>query len=181
MRASWIAPVFAALLLTGCGDLPSVEALANKENSVFDPALVGAWSSGDAIVIVQAGRDQSYRIHWLGTEGSETPRIVRMEGRLARVGDQRILDLTSSDPGAFAIACHVFLRIRPVKEGLKVQFVDSKWIREQVRTSSLASFVQDDHPVLTAPSSQIEAFLLKFGFDERALSDPIVMRPLQRD
>ena len=180
MRTLWISPVFAAVLLTGCGDLPSVEALANKGNTVFDPALVGAWNSGDAVVIVQAGKDQSYRIHWLGAEGTETPRIVGMEGRLAKIGDQRILDLTTSDPGAFAIPCHVFVRVRPVKEGLKLQFVDSKWIRQQV-PSSLASFVQDNHPVLTAPAPQIEAFLLKFGLDERALDDPILLRPLKQN
>jgi hypothetical protein len=181
MRALWIAPVFAAVLLTGCGDLPSVEALANQKNIVFDPALVGAWSSGEAVAIVQPGDDQSYKIHWMGTDGTDTPEIVRMEGRLARIGSERLLDLSSSDPGAFAIACHVFLRIRPVKEGLRVQFVDSKWIREQVKTSSLASFVQDGHPVLTAPPPQIEAFILKFGFDERALDDPIMFRRLHQD
>jgi hypothetical protein len=188
MRASWIAVVFAAFLLTGCGDLPSVEGLANKGNTVFDPSLVGAWNSGDAVVIVQAGDDvqagdaQSYRISWLGADGSEgpeTPRIVRMEGRLVKIGDQRILDLSASNPGAFAIPCHVFVRLRPVKEGLKLQFVDSKWIREQV-PSSLASFMQDNHAVLTAPAAQIEAFLLKFGLDERALDDPILLRPLKQ-
>jgi hypothetical protein len=180
MRALWMTLVFAAALLTGCGDLPSVEALANKGNTVFDPALVGAWNAGDAVVIVQAGDEQSYRIHWLGAEGTETPRIVGMEGRLAKIGDQRILDLTTSDPGAFAIPCHVFVRVRPVKEGLKLQFVDSKWIRQQV-PSSFASFVQDNHPVLTAPAPQIEAFLLKFGLDERALDDPMLLRPLKQN
>ncbi len=179
MHARWIALVFAALLLTGCGDLLSVEGLANKGNTVFDPTLVGAWNSGDAVIIVQAGDDQSYGIHWLGAEGKETPEIVRMEGRLVKLGDQRILDLTAADPGAFAIPCHVFLRIRSVKEGLKVQFVDSKWIREQV-PSSLASFMQDDHPVLTAAAPQVEAFLLKFGFDERALDEPMLLRPLKQ-
>jgi hypothetical protein len=180
MRASRITPVFAALLLTGCGDLPSVEALANKTNTIFDPALVGAWSSSDAVVIVQAGDDLSYKINWLGAEGSDTPRIVPMEGRLAKVGDQRILDLTSSDPGAFTIPCHVFLRIRPVTGGLKVQFVDSQWIRDQV-PGSLPSFTLDGHPVLTAPASQVEAFLLKFGFDERALDAPTLYRPLKQN
>ena len=179
MRALWIAPVFAALLLTGCGDLLSVEGLANKGNTVFDPTLVGSWNSGDAVIIVQAGDDQSYSIHWLGAEGTQTPQIARMEGRLVKIGDQRMLDLTAADPGAFAIPCHVFLRIRPVKEGLKVQFVDSKWIREQVPTS-LASFKQDNHPVLTAPAAQVEAFLVKFGFDERALDEPMLLRPLKQ-
>ncbi|HMD49895.1 MAG TPA: hypothetical protein VKG79_12380 [Bryobacteraceae bacterium] len=179
MRALWIMPVFAAVLLTGCGDLLSVEGLANKGNTVFDPTLVGAWNSGDAVIIVQAGDDQSYGIHWLGAEGTQTPQIVRMEGRLVKLGEQRMLDLTAADPGAFAIPCHVFLRVRPVKEGLKVQFVDSKWIREQV-PGSLASFMQDNHPVLTAPAPQVEAFLLKFGFDERALDDPMLLRPLKQ-
>jgi len=179
MRALWIAPVLSSVLLTGCGDLLSVEGLANKDNTVFDPALVGAWNSGDAVIIVQAGDDQSYRIHWLGAEGTETPQIVRMEGRLFKIGDQRLLDLTAADPGAFAIPCHVFLRIRPVKEGLKVQFVDSKWIRDQL-PSSLASFMQDNHPVLTAPAAQVEAFLLKFGLDQRALEDPMLLRRLKQ-
>jgi hypothetical protein len=149
--------------------MPSLEPLANQNNTVFDPALIGAWNSGDAALIVQRGEGQSYRIHWLGAEdaeSTETPRIVRMEGRLAKLGDHRILDLTASTPGPFAIPCHVFLRIRPVKEGLQIQFVDSKWIR--------------DHPVLTAPVAQVEAFLLKFGLDERALDDPILLRPLKQ-
>ena len=180
MRGLWITTVFAAVLLTGCGDLPSVEGLANKGNTVFDASLVGAWNSGDAVAIVQAGGDQSYRIDWLGAEGTETPRIVRMQGRLFKIGDQRMLDLTASSPGAFAIPCHVFLRIRPANDGLKVQFVDSKWIRDQVPTS-LASFMQDDHPVLTAPAPRIEAFLLKFGLDERALDDPILFRRLKQN
>lgn len=181
MRAPWIVLVFATVLMTGCGDLSSVEGLANKDNAVFDPTLVGAWNSGDAVVIVQKGDNQSYRIYWLGAETVETPRIVRMEGRLATLGGQRILDLTASNPGAFAIPCHVFLRIRPVTGGLKVQFVDSKWIRQQVNAGQLASFVQNDRPVLTAQQPQIAAFLLKFGFDERALDDPIMLRPLKQN
>jgi hypothetical protein len=179
MRALWITPVF--VLLTGCGDLASVEGVANKDNLVFDPALVGAWNSGDAVVIVQKGNDQSYRIHWMGAEFTDTPRIVRMEGRLAQLGDQQVLDLTASNPGAFAIPGHVFLRIRPVADGLKVQFVDSKWIRAQVQANQVAGFVQDGHPVLTAEAPQIAAFLLKFGFDERALDDPMMLRPLKQN
>ena len=180
MRLGPYIAVFAAALLTGCGDLPSVEALATEKNIVFDPALLGAWNAGDAVVVVQKGDDKSYRIHWMGAESAENPQIVHMEGFLAKIGDQTILDLNAANPGAFAIACHVFIRVRPVKEGLKIQFVDSKWIREQVKTSSLASFVQEGHPVLTSPGPKIEAFLLKFGLDERALDDPILLRPLKQ-
>jgi hypothetical protein len=174
---------FAVLMLTGCGDLVSVEAVANQDNTVFDPALVGAWTSGDAVVIVQSGEEESYRISWLGTEvNTEPPRLIRMEGRLAKLGEQRMLDLSTAEAsaGAFTIPGHVFLRVRPVKDGLKVQFVDSLWMREQVKASSIAYFTEGFHPVLTAPSAQVAAFLIKFGFDERALVDPIMLRPLKQ-
>lgn len=184
MRESPIILILLAVLLTGCGDLPSLEGIATKNNMVFDSSLVGAWNSGDAVVIVQAteaepGEVQTYRINWMGAESIDPPRIIRMEGRLAKIGDQQILDLNSSDPGAFAIPCHVFLRVRPMKDGLKVQFVDSVWIREQVKTSALASFIYENNPVLNARSAQVEAFLLKFGLDERALDNPMLLRPLK--
>lgn len=175
-----IGVISALLLLAGCGDLPSIEGVATKENTVFDQALVGAWNAGDAVIIVQPGEDRSYRVHWVGAESNtDTPRFVRMEARLAKIGEQRILDLTTSEEGAgaFTIPCHVFLRVRPVKDGLKVQFVDSKWIRGQV---NIPNFVHDGHPVLTAPASQVEGFLLKFGFDERALDDPMILHPLKQ-
>jgi hypothetical protein len=104
-----------------------------------------------------------------------------MEARLAQIGDQRILDLTASNPGVFAVPAHVFLRVRPVAEGLKVQFVDSKWMRGQVAANQVAGFMQDGHPVLTAQTPQIAAFLLKFGFDERALDDPMILQPLKQN
>jgi len=181
MRALSIIPVLACFLLAGCGDLPSVEGLATRENTIFDPALTGTWNSDGAVIVSQKGGNDSYRVSWLGTDDTEAPQIVRMEARLVRIGDQKILDLTSSDPGAFAIPCHVFLRVRPVKEGLEVRFVDSKWIRDQVKANSLESFVQDEHPVITASAARVTAFLLRFGLDERALDDPILLRPLQQN
>lgn len=177
MRMAWVV-VFATVLLTGCGELPSVEGIANKDNTVFDPALVGAWNAGDAVIIVQKGEENNYRIHWVGAEGTETPRLVRMEGALVKLGEQRVLDLTADRQDAFSVPCHVFLRIRPVSDGLKVQFIDSKWIREQAR--ALPGFVQDGHPVLTAPAVQVEVFLMKFGFEERALDEPMLLRPLKQ-
>jgi hypothetical protein len=182
MRLLPISLILALVLLTGCGDLPSVEALATSENTVFDPALVGAWSSGDAVVISQPNDDKkSYSISWLGVDGSERPRIVRMEARLAQVGDERILDLTSSDPGAFTIPCHVFLRVHSVAEGLDVRFVDSAWIQDRARENSLDSFVQDNHPVITAATSRLASFLLQFGLDQRAQNGPMVLRPMKQN
>jgi hypothetical protein len=177
MRTLWIAPVLSTFLLTGCGDLPSIEGLATKDNTVFDPTLVGAWNAGNAVVIVQAGGDQNYLIHWLDAEGMGTPRMIRMEARLADVGGQKVLDLNTANPGAFTIPCHVFLRVQTTAGGLKVQFIDSKWIRQQA--SSMV--VQEGHPVLTGPSSQVEAFITKFGFDDRALDDPIMLQPLKQN
>jgi len=181
MRVLWVSLILALVLLTGCGDLPSVEPLATSENSVFDPALVGAWSAGDAVVISQANGDKSYNISWLESDSNEPPRIIRMLAHLAQVGDERVLDLTSSDPGAFTIPCHVFLRVHSVPEGLDVRFVDSGWIQDRARENSLESFVQDDHPVIIAATPKVAAFLLQFGLDQRAQNAPMILRPLKQN
>ena len=174
MRLFWIAPPLAMALLMGCGDLPSLQGIANQTNTVFDPALLGAWNGGDAVAIVRKGENNKYAISWLATNGTAEPQIVKLEATLVQLGSERIVDMTGLEPGPFAIPCHIFLRVRPVKEGLKVQFIDSKWMREKAK--SLANFIEDGHPVLTGPSTDVEGFLKKFGFDEKALDEPLIFK-----
>jgi len=43
--------------------------------------------------MVQPGDELSYRINWRGAENTEAPQIVRMVGRLVKIGDQRKLSI----------------------------------------------------------------------------------------
>jgi len=177
MRVLAFTPFLAAAFLTSCNEMPSIEGVATEQNTLFDPALVGSWAAEYAVVVSQKVEEKNYRISWINVDETDkdAPLIVHMEAKLVQLGDQRILDVIDADPGPFSIACHVFIRVWPADGGLKFQFVDSKWIRAQLKASSLPSFMADGHPVINAPASQVSDFLLKYGFDARAMDDDAMM------
>jgi hypothetical protein len=165
------------LLLTGCGDLMSLEPLATKENTIFDAALLGTWTdSKDTLCVVRAA-NPAYNIVWIGT-GDDGDKI-RLEGRLVKLGEERVLDVSAVDPGAFSVAAHVFLRVRISRGTMELRFLDSDWLQQQVKQSSLAySVIGEGHPIITAPPAQLLTFLQQFGLKEEAMDKPILLTRL---
>jgi hypothetical protein len=177
MKVLWLTLLLAGtLLLTGCGDLLSLEPLATKENTVFDSALPGTWTDNQDTLCVVRAANPVYHIVWInaGDGGDET----RLEGRLVKMGEERVLDVSGVDPGAFSVAAHVFLRLRIAAGSLELRFLDSEWLQKQVKQSSLAWSLLEDHPVITAPTAQLATFLQQFGLKEEAMDKPIVLTRL---
>ena len=181
MKVLWLTLLLAGtLLLTGCGDLMSLESIATKDNTIFDGALLGTWTDNqDTLCVVRPADkeyDKVYNIVWIGT--ADSGEITRLQGRLVRMGDQRVLDVWGVDPGAFSVAAHVFLRVRVAAGALELRFLDSEWLQKQVKQSSLAWLLFEDHPVITAPPAQLLTFLQQFGLKEEALDKPILLTRL---
>jgi hypothetical protein len=177
MKVLWLTVLVAGMfLLTGCGDLLSLEPLATKENAVFDSALPGTWTDNQDTLCVVRAANPVYRIVWInaGDGGDET----RLEGRLVKMGEERVLDVSGVDPGAFSVAAHVFLRARIATGSLELRFLDSEWLQKQVKQSSLAWSPFEDHPVITAPTAQLATFLRQFGLKEEAMDKPILLTRL---
>jgi hypothetical protein len=168
--------VAGTLLLTGCGDLMSLEPLATKENTVFDSALPGTWTDNQDTLCVVRAANPAYNIVWINTGdgGDET----RLQGRLVKVGEERVLDVSAVDPGAFSVAAHVFVRVHLADGALELRFLDSEWLQEQVKVNSLAWSLLEDHPVITAPTAQLVTFLQQFGLKEEAMDKPILLTRL---
>jgi hypothetical protein len=164
------------LLLTGCGDLMSLEPLATKDNTIFDAALLGTWTDNQDTLCVVRAANPAYKIIWIGTGdgGNET----RLEGRLVKLGEERVLDVSAVDPGAFSVGAHVFLRVHIAAGALELRFLDSEWLQKQVKQSGLAWSPFEDHPVITAPSAHLVTFLQQFGLKEEAMDKPILMTRL---
>ena len=178
MKVLWLTVLVAGMfLLTGCGDLLSLEPLATKENAVFDSALPGTWTDNQDTLCVVRAANPVYRIVWIsaGDGRDET----RLEGRLVRMGEERVLDVSGVDPGAFSVAAHVFLRVRISRGTMELRFLDSDWLQQQVKQSSLAySVIGEGHPIITAPPAQLLTFLQQFGLKEEAMDKPILLTRL---
>jgi hypothetical protein len=180
MRILWsAATAVPALLLAGCTDLLSVHPLATAETSVSDPGLVGQWTSADkdskGTALIRTGSDQEkeYDIIWIPGEADDEP--LRLKGRLVKVGTRIVFDLVTPKKPDMAVPGHFFMLVEKTPETLQLHWLDSEWLREQVRSQqALAYTLVEGKPVITSGSAEINAFLAKYGLDKRAVSDTLV-------
>ena len=129
----WGIVVASILLLSGCSDLFSVQPLATAETTVFEPRLLGEWSStssggSDAdgrnlngLVLFRAGEagKKEYDITWIPNQGE----ALRLRGQLVKVGDRLILDLLAMKESNWGIPGHFFMlmenRIRSAEPNMR--------------------------------------------------------------
>ena len=180
---SLVLVLMVVLLMTGCGALTSVEPLATDSNSIFDPALLGVWSdldgSSSVIVYVREGEKHSYDIVWLDTQNGD---VTHLRARMAQIGGQQILDMTSQESSnpAFSIPGHAFVRINNLENGMQFRFLDSDWLREKAQQSKLPLHSQGVSGLLfTGTTTQLQDFMMQFGLDDQAQSEPMSLRKLK--
>lgn len=173
----------AALFTTACAGLLSVEPLATDNNAIFDPALLGVWGdldgSNSVLVYVREGEKRSYDILWVDTKDYDT---CHLEGRLVPIGGQRILDLTSRDKSnvLFGIPGHALVYLSSLDNGLQLQFLDSKWLQEKVQQSKLLGHSQlEGQTTIMGTTVQLQDFVVQFGLNEQARSEPLSLRRLK--
>jgi hypothetical protein len=171
MRYLKLLPLIAAsVLLSGCGDLLSIEPLATATNSVLEPALQGNWAMEDSMLIVKSGENQSYDLRFIGDDGETIP----LTCRLVRIGGKLIADVQSTHPGAFAIPAHAFLLVDPPGTSLDLRFIDSDWIQSQAQAAEAPAHVLvQNHPLITAPSASVRDFIARYGLRKEAWAEPI--------
>jgi hypothetical protein len=173
--------MFVMLLLSGCGDLLSVQPLATAETAVFDAGLTGEWLCMDTNckgvgLLIRAGsaEKKDYDILWIPEDSEEA---LRLKGQLVKVGDRLVFDLVARMRPDLTLPAHFFMLVEKTADGVKFHWLDSNWLRDQVMSKDgLAHAMVDDKPVITAGSAEINAFLAKFGLDPQAVSESIVFK-----
>src|SRR5689334_19480308 len=111
--------VFAALLLTGCGDLYSLHPLFTKADQAFDPALEGRWEDDDNVLTVERRTDLYWAIFQSKRDASEKGEY---EVHLVDIAGVRFADLLRQDEIG-----HMFVRTRAAGNELRLTFLDSAW------------------------------------------------------
>ena len=177
----WIVLVALLTLMPGCADLLSVHPLATAETLTFDESLVGAWEcapkdcKGTAYLRADSAAKKTYDVVWVPGDGTDDP--LRLRGQLARVGNRLVMDLVMAKRADLAVPGHFFLLVQKKDDGLTFQWLDSEWLRaEAMGANGVAHTMVDEKPVLTAGSAAVQAFLLKFGLDSRAVSGGMVFK-----
>jgi len=91
-----------------------------------------------------------------------------------RLGDIRFLDITSKDTPSLALPAHMIARVWMEKEELRIQVLDSEWLRQKIRDTGVPHLeVEDEQVILTAPTQDLQKFVLLYAAEPKAYESDI--------
>ena len=173
--------LLAALCLLTAGCILSLHPLYTKDDVVFEPKLVGAWVKDDeSWEFERDGEKNRYNVLYV-VEGEPG----RFEGHLVRLGQFTFLDLMPKDPDAeknkFYNHCllptHTFIKLSLEGDDLRLAAPDmdrvKKLLDDEVR---IAHEEVEQRLVLTAPTREVQEFILFCAGDGKAFGEPATFR-----
>jgi hypothetical protein len=187
--------VLALAAMTWLSCVVSLLPLFDDGYLVSEPALLGTWKAADradtwtfekadGMEYLLTQRQAEYGLE--ESAGSETPSkkvpgdTARFRARLGRLGAGLFLDLIPAEQGnpairndlynAHMVPGHTLARAWLDKDSLRIVFLDEDWLAEAVKDGriALAHVETKGWLVLTAPTSGLQAFILKYGGEKRA-------------
>jgi hypothetical protein len=162
---------------------------------VSEPGLVGTWKvagSADTWTFERADgmeysltqRQAEYDLETPSGQGTPSRKVpgdtARFKARLGRLGAGLFLDLIPTEKdnpevrndlyNAHMIPGHTLARVWLDKDSLRIVFLDEDWLDEAIKDGRIAlTHVEaEGFRVLTAPTSGLQTFILKYGGDKRA-------------
>jgi hypothetical protein len=176
----------AATLLGGCV-VTSVYPFYFEKDVVFDSALLGDWTKGEAAEehwkFERAG-ETAYRLTYTEDDKSSV-----MQARLFELRGQMFLDLLGAEPGDYGLVpatpSHALLRIVKTGPTLEMVPLDYDWLRELLETNPKAirhHIVHaggDKRLVLTADTAELQRFVVKHLNTKAAWKKVLKLKPDQ--
>jgi hypothetical protein len=162
-----------SIALSGCS-VYSAHPLANSEDAVEEPALVGAWTpveSGSDDVCIQKADGHGYSLIRFDPN-SKLTEIYQID--LVRLNDQlfadmvfkkEVVDRTEVEPALGTIANHVILKVDIADDDLTYYALDPDAIREQNKQGSapVQLLEEDDTMLLTASTDEMREYLSAYA------------------
>ena len=129
-----------------------------------------------------------YRVNVTDDKGSKGS----FAGCLVKLQDRLFLDLLpdrfpsgEQDPermklvynAFFFLRVHTFARVGPIGDQLKIRLTDDEAFKKLIEAEPKAvkHDVIDDHPVLTASTAELQAFVAKYADDERLFTNEVTL------
>ncbi|MDD5458291.1 MAG: hypothetical protein PHF37_02730 [Phycisphaerae bacterium] len=171
--------IFAAILISLAGCLPSLHPLYTKDTTIFDPNILGTWKESDNTWKFEKSTSKdSYKLLLrMGKEESE------FDAHLVKIGNKLFLDFFPGEPDInendfytfHLVPTHTFARVYDIDPNLVIGFMDSEKIVKMLKTDPNLikhEFPEDyDGVVLTASTQELQKFAAKYA------DDPNVFKP----
>jgi hypothetical protein len=162
----WATALSGLALLAGC--IPSLNPVYNREDVVYEPAVVGEWAQADAKATWEffRGDEGAYRLIYTDEKGQRGEFVAVM----AEIEGTRFLDLypeeAESDASAFykfhVIPIHTIYRVKSTGPKLVLSVIDYKWLEKLLEENpgAVANASFNGRRMLTGPTAEVRAFVL---------------------
>ena len=181
-------------LLGGCVPVMSLHPLYTEKDAVFEERLLGRWvdDPNSPETIWQFSRidepNNAYNLVFSDVEGKKgffVAHLVKLQNRL-------FLDVYPSEPpweiedpnklelpynSFFLIPAHTFIRIDFIGRKLKMWLTNDEEMKKLLKEEPNAvkhTFIEDKL-ILTAPTKELQNFVLKYADDKRVFKGEIVL------
>jgi len=166
-----------SLLMGAC--VPSLHPLYTEKELVFEPALVGGWTTEDADETWHFAKEgeKAYILVQTDKDG----RTGRFKAHLLELGNDRYLDLFPEELDWEAndfykwhlVGAHTFLKIGQIGAVLQMAMTSPDWFDKLLKAipTALRHERIEDRLVLTASTAKLQAFFLKHAGDEKLFPD----------
>lgn len=182
-------------LLGGCVPVMSLHPFYTKDNVVFDKKLLGAWiDNPDKTEMTWHFESidkpkNAYKLIFTGEDNLRGSFIAH----LLKLKDHLFLDVFPSevpwdleDPNEsewpynslFMMPTHTIVKVDAVGTELKMRLMLETQLKKLLEEDpdTIAHVVIEDRPVLTASTSELQAFILKYAEGDKLFTDEIILR-----
>ncbi len=179
---------FAVVASLAAGCVRSIQPILLEEQVIINPAVEGKWIEKDGKSIVgvhPAGAEKTYGLLFTDKDGKKAP----LHARLGKIGDYTIAEFHPDDPApdasdvyrAHLLPLYSFLIVKESKPRLVMAVMSADWLKKFLDghpNELKVAMLDKDNLIITSPTAEIQAFLLRHSKDEGALSDDMIyVRP----
>jgi hypothetical protein len=161
----------AAILLAAC--IPSVYPFYADKDVVFDPHLVGEWQDNSntnqpEVWKFEQATNNAYKLTVM-----EEGKTGEFSAHLFKLKQEQFLDLIPSDcnydtnqaylVGFSMFPGHLLIRVGQIEPQLKLAVCNYDWFEKYLAENpkAIGHHVEQEHIVLTAPTTDLQKFVLK--------------------
>jgi len=189
MRAKELAFFVLAIILSGCL-IQSLHPLYTDKELVFEDKLVGKWSeNGDSILEFKKAEGKAYQMRVFdGKNGLYQAHLLKLKDMmfLDMYPNGETLEDVQDLYRVHLLPVHTFMRVDQIDPNLQLRAMGYEKLVEMLEEDPnlLKHEVLEDHLVLTAPTGQLQRFIVKYANVEGVFGDVtefIRHRPLYSD
>jgi hypothetical protein len=166
-----------AVFLGGC--VPSLHPLFTQNDLIFDANLVGKWASSEPNESLEfkQTKDKTYECIYIDKDNKSG----KFEVSLGKIGNSMYLDLYPAEANmpendfykSHLLPTHSFMKIELSKKTLKACSMSPDSVESLLKSKPNAvknEKLESDSGrfVLTAPTKELQKFILKYGADKKA-------------